>query len=72
MGRTRNTNGEKRNAYKIFVGKPEEKCPIRRSSKGIILNMILDRRGGIYWMDLAQNRDKYRAIVNMVMNLRVP
>jgi hypothetical protein len=63
-----------RNAYRIFVGKPEGKRPLgRRRWQG---NIKVDLRGigwgGMDWIDLAQDRDQWRALVNTVMNLRVP
>jgi hypothetical protein len=57
--------GEKRNAYRLLVGKPEE---------WIILGWILERwdGGDVYWIGLAQDRNRWRALVNSVLNLRVP
>jgi hypothetical protein len=48
-------NGEKRNVYRILIGKPEGKRPL-----------------GIDWIVLVQDRDQWRALVNTVMNLRIP
>jgi hypothetical protein len=62
MGRACNTNGGKRNAYRILVGKPEGKSPLGRPR----------RRDGRDWFDLAQDRDQWRVLVDMVMSLRVP
>jgi hypothetical protein len=53
--------GEKINAYRILVGKPEGRRPLGRP-----------RWDGVDWVDLAQDRDHWRALVNTVMNLRVP
>jgi hypothetical protein len=76
MGRARSTNGEKRNAYRILVGKPEGKRPLKRPSCRWMDNIIMDLReigwDGMDWIDLAQDRDQWRALVNTVMNLRVP
>jgi hypothetical protein len=65
--------GEKGNAYRILVRKPEGKRPLgrpRRRWKDKDLREI--GWGGIDWIDLAQDRDQWRALVNTVMNLRVP
>jgi hypothetical protein len=75
MGRACSTNG-KRNAYGILVEKPEGKRPLGRRRRGWVDNIRMDLRGTEWGsMDsigLAQNRDRWRALVNMVMNLRVP
>jgi hypothetical protein len=66
--------GEK-NAYRILVGKPEGKRPLRRPRHRWEDNIKMDLReigwGGIDWIDLAQDRDRWRALVNTVMNFRV-
>jgi hypothetical protein len=68
--------GEKRNAYRISVGKPEGKRSVGRPRRGWVDNIKLNIRetgwGGMDWIDLAQNRDQGRALVNTVMKLRVP
>jgi hypothetical protein len=67
---------EKRYVYKSLVGKPEGKRPLRRSRLRWVDNIRIDLRvilwGGVDWIDLAQDRDKWRALVNSVMNLRGP
>jgi hypothetical protein len=67
---------ENRNACRILVGKPEGKRPLVRSRRRWEDNIKMDLReigwGGMDWIDLAQDRDKWRALVNAVMNLRVP
>jgi hypothetical protein len=76
MGRACSTNGEKRNAYRILVGKPEGKRQLGRPRNRRVDNIKMDLReigwDGMDWIDLAQDRGKWRALVNTVMNLRVP
>jgi hypothetical protein len=68
--------GEKRNAYRILVRKPEGKRPLGRPRRRSVDNISVDLREigwiGVDWIDMAQDRDQWRALVNMVMNLRVP
>jgi hypothetical protein len=68
--------GEKRNLYRILVGNPEGKRPLGRPRRRWVDNIKMDLReigyGGGDWIDLAQDRDQWRALVNAVMNLRVP
>jgi hypothetical protein len=68
--------GETRNAYRIFVRKPEGKRPLGRPRRRWVDNIIMDLGvigwDGRDWMELAQGRDQWRALVNTVMNLRVP
>jgi hypothetical protein len=75
MGRACSTN-EKRNAYRILVGKPEEKRPLGRPRRRWVDNIKMDLReigwDGMDWIDLAQDRDQWRAVVNTVMNLGLP
>jgi hypothetical protein len=75
MGRACSTNGEK-NAYRILLGKPERTRPLGRPRCRWVDNIKIDLGeigwDGVDWIDLAQNRDKWRALVNTVMNLRVP
>jgi hypothetical protein len=67
---------EKRNAYRILVGKPEGKRPLGRPIRRWVDNIKMDLRkirwGGLDWIDLTQDRDQWKALVNTVMNLRVP
>jgi hypothetical protein len=76
MGRACSTNGESRNAYRILVGKPEGKRPLGRPRRRLVDNIKIDLRevgwDGRDWINLAQDRDRWRAHVNAVMNLRVP
>jgi hypothetical protein len=68
--------GETRNAYRILVGEPEGKRPLGRPRRWCLVNIKMDlgeiRWDGIDWIDLTQDFEQWRAIVNMVMNLRVP
>jgi hypothetical protein len=68
--------GEKMSAYKILVGKPERKRQLgrhrRRWEDNIKINVRKIGWGGMDWIDLAQDRDQWRALINTVMNLRVP
>jgi hypothetical protein len=68
--------GEKRNAYRILVGKPEGKISLGSPRRRWVDNIkiYLRERGwdGMDWIDLALDRDQLRALVNTVMNLRVP
>jgi hypothetical protein len=67
--------GPKRNTYKILVGKPEGKRPLKRPRRRWVDNIKMDLReigwDGMDWIDLAQDREQWRALVNTVMNLRV-
>jgi hypothetical protein len=68
--------GATRTAYRILVGKQEGKRPLGRPRRRWEDNIKMDLRerrwGGMDWIDLAQDRDQWRALVNTVMNLRVP
>jgi hypothetical protein len=76
MGMACNMNGENRNAYRILVGNTEGKRPLGRPRRRWVNNIKMDLREigweCIDWIDLAQDRDQWRALVNAVMNLRVP
>jgi hypothetical protein len=68
--------GETRNAYRILVGKPEGKRPLGRPRRRWLDNIKIDLReiewGGRDWIELVQDGDQWRALVNTVMNLQVP
>jgi hypothetical protein len=66
--------GEGRNEYRVLVGKPEGKGPLgrprRRWEDGIKMDLRETCWGGVEWIQLAQDRDRWRAVVSAVMNLR--
>jgi hypothetical protein len=68
--------GAKRNMYRILVGKPEGKRPLGRPGHGWVNNIKMGLREigwhGMDWINLAQDRDQWRALVSMVMYLQVP
>jgi hypothetical protein len=68
--------GEKRNAYRILVGKPEGRKPVGRQICGWAENIKIDLKeiecDVVDWLNLAQDRDQWRVLMNMMMNLRVP
>jgi hypothetical protein len=68
--------GEKRNACRILVGKPEGKRPLERQRRMWVDNIKIHLReigwDGMKWIDLVQDRDQWRALLNTIMNLRVP
>jgi hypothetical protein len=67
---------EKRNAYRLLVGKPEGRRPVGRPRRRWLDNFRMDlvevRWGDVDWIGLAQDRDRWRALVNLVWNVRVP
>jgi hypothetical protein len=68
--------GEERSAYRILVGRPEGRRPLRRPRRRWEDNIKMDIREvgweDMNWIELAQDRDRWRALVNAIMNLRVP
>jgi hypothetical protein len=76
MGRECRTNGDKRNADRSLVRKPEGKGPLGRPRRRWADNIKMLLReigsGGVDWIDPTQDRNQWRALVNTVMNLRVP
>jgi hypothetical protein len=67
--------GEERGVYRVLLGKPEEKRPLGRPRRRWEDNIRMELQevgcGGMDWIGLAQDRDRWRAIVNALMNLRV-
>ena len=70
------TYGESRGDYRVLVGKPERKRPIGRPRRRWEDNIKMDlqevRCEGMDWIDAVQDRGRWRAFLNAVMNLRVP
>jgi hypothetical protein len=68
--------GDKRNSYRLFVGKPEGKRPLGRPRRWCVDNIKMDLVevgwGDVDWIDLAQDRDRWRALMNSELNLRIP
>jgi hypothetical protein len=67
--------GEKRGAYRILVGRPEGRRPLGRPRRRWEDNIKMDLQAvgwGMDWIKLAQDRDRWRAVVNAVTKLRVP
>ena len=76
MGEACSTYGERRGLYRVLVWKPEGKRPLGRPRCRWQDNIKVDLHdvvcGGMDWIDPAQDRDRWRELVNAVMNLRVP
>jgi hypothetical protein len=76
MGWSCSKNGEKRNAYRLLVGEPEEKRPLGRPRRWWVDNIRKDLGevgwGDLDWIGLAQDRNRWRALVNSALILRVP
>jgi hypothetical protein len=68
--------GEKRNAYRLFVGKPEGKRSLGRQRRRWVDNIRMDLGevgwGDVGWIGLAKDRNRWRALVNSILNLWVP
>jgi hypothetical protein len=66
--------GEKKNAYRLLVGKPEGKSPLgtprRRWVDNIRMDLVEVGRRDVDWIGLAKDRNRWRALVNSVLNLR--
>jgi hypothetical protein len=68
--------GEKRNAFRLLVGNPEGKRPLGRPRRRWVNNIRMDLGkvgwGDVDWIGLAQDKNRWRAVVNSVLNLRIP
>jgi hypothetical protein len=75
MDRASSMNDYKRNAYRVLMGKPEGKRPLGRLRHRWVDNIRMDLSeigwGGMNWVYLARDRDQWRALMNMVVNLWV-
>jgi hypothetical protein len=76
MGGACSVHGERRGLYEFMVGKPEGETPLGRDRRRLEDNIKMDFQDGGCgdedWIDLAQDRERWRALVHGVMNLRVP
>jgi hypothetical protein len=76
MGGACGTHGEERDAYRILVVRPEGRRPLGRPRRRWEVNSKIDLREvgweDMNWIELAQDRDRWRDVVNAVKNLRIP
>jgi hypothetical protein len=76
LGGECSTNGEKRNAYRLLEGKPEGQRPLGRQRRKWLNNIRMDLVevgwGDVDWIGLAKDRNRWRVLVNSVLNLRIP
>jgi hypothetical protein len=76
MGCTCSTIGQKKHAYRTLLGKPEGERPLGRPRHTWVDNIKVELRDtgsdGVDWIAMAQDRHQWRALVNTILNLRVP
>jgi hypothetical protein len=75
MGWACSTYGEKKGAYRILVGRPDLRRPFGRLKRRWEDNIKMDLQDvgwGMDWIELSEDRDRWRGVVNAVVNLRVP
>jgi hypothetical protein len=76
MGGSCSTNGEKRKAYRLLVGKPKGKRPLERPRRRWVDNIRMDLGevgwGYVGWIGLVKDRNRRRAFMNSVSNLQIP
>jgi hypothetical protein len=76
MGGPFSTNGEKKKSYRLLVGKPEGRRSQGRPRRRWVDNIRMDLAevgwGNVDWIGLAKDMNRWRALVNSVLNLRVP
>jgi hypothetical protein len=76
IGGSCSTNGEEENAYRLLVGKPKGKRPLGRPRRRWVDNIRMDLVevgwGDVDWIGLSEDRNRWRALVNSVMNLQAP
>jgi hypothetical protein len=76
MGGPCSTNGLEEEAYRLLVGKPEGKRPVGRPRRRWVDNIRMDLGevgwGDVDWIVLSKDRNRWRALVNSVLNIRVP
>jgi len=70
------SRGERRGSYRVLMGKPEEKSRLGRPCCRLDDNIKMDFQevgcGSLNWIDQAQNRDRWRALENAIINIRIP